>query len=381
MASPISVHVTLSNNKGTWTARGDYIDPLSGRRERPSRTLRLKVAKNTKRKALAMLPQAKEEIEAEVNARYSIVEENPPFEYCVNQWLEAKSKTVKANTIAAYRGYAEARIIPMLGRIRTKDIQYAHLQRYVDDLAKDLKVKSLKKHMVVISGALDDAERDGIITSNPAKLVKMPREAEKFVGTSFDENEAKAALKAAEEEGEPIHTVVILGMLYGLRRSEMCGLRWKDIDFEKGYIHICNTVVKGKSGYVEEEITKTQKSDRYLPLISLTVPHFEELLHKQLSIGSRCDKVCQMPDDSPVLPDYITRYWKKFLKAHGLPEIRVHDMRHTAASLLAAHSATPQQAQEFLGHENISTTMDIYTHCLDESKKKTADIMTEIYFS
>ena len=69
MASPISVRVTLSNNKGTWTARGDYIDPISGRRERPSRTLRLKVAKNTKRKALAMLPQAKEEIEAEVNAR------------------------------------------------------------------------------------------------------------------------------------------------------------------------------------------------------------------------------------------------------------------------------------------------------------------------
>lgn len=73
----------------------------------------------------------------------------------------------------------------MLGHIKTKDIQYAHLQRYIDDLAGDLKVKSLKKHLVVINGALDDAERSGIISSNSARLVQMPREAEKFVGNTL----------------------------------------------------------------------------------------------------------------------------------------------------------------------------------------------------
>ena len=88
-----------------------------------------------------------------------------------------------------------------------------------------------------------------------------------------------------------------------------------------------------------------------------------------------------MSDGSPVLPDYMTHKYKEFLATHNLPDIRVHDMRHTAASLLAAHDATPQQAQEFLGHENISTTLDIYTHCLDESKRKTADIMDKIYLS
>lgn len=379
MTSPITVRVTLYNHKGTWTARGDYKDPVSGRRKRPSRTLSLKVANNTKRKALAMLPEIKAQMERELNA--DVVSDDPTFAESVNRWLEAKSKTVKENTMVAYKGYAEKHIIPMLGHIKTKNIQYVHLQRYIDNLAGELKVKSLKKHLVVINGALEDAERSGIITSNPAKLVQMPREAEKFVGTSFDENEARAALKAAEKEGEPMYTIVILGMIYGLRRSEMCGLRWKDIDFDKGYMHICNTVVKGESGYIEEEATKTEKSDRYLPLVNLTVPHFQDLLQKQLSSGSRCDKVCQLPDGSPALPDYITHNWKKFLQANGLPEIRVHDMRHTAASLLAAHSATPQQAQEFLGHENISTTLDIYTHCLDESKRKTADIMNEIYLS
>lgn len=272
---------------------------------------------------------------------------------------------------------ARRQIYLAFGHIKTNDIQYAHLQRYIDDLAGDLKVKSLKKHLVVINGALEDAERSGIISSNPARLVQMPREAEKFVGNTL----AKEALSAAQEEGEPMYAIVILGMVYGLRRSEMCGLRWKDIDFENGYIHVCNTVVKGKSGHIEEESTKTEKSNRYLPLIGFTIPYFRDLLQQQISSGSKCDKVCQLSDGSPVLPDYITHKYKEFLAAHNLPDIRVHDMRHTAASLLAAHDATPQQAQEFLGHENISTTLDIYTHCLDESKRKTADIMDKIYLS
>ncbi len=276
---------------------------------------------------------------------------------------------------------ARRQIYLAFGHIKTKDIQYAHLQRYIDDLAGDLKVKSLKKHLVVINGALEDAERSGIISSNPARLVQMPREAEKFVGNTLNEEEAKEALSAAQEEGEPMYAIVILGMVYGLRRSEMCGLRWKDIDFENGYIHVCNTVVKGKSGHIEEESTKTEKSNRYLPLIGFTIPYFRDLLQQQISSGSKCDKVCQLSDGSPVLPDYITHKYKEFLAAHSLPDIRVHDMRHTAASLLAAHDATPQQAQEFLGHESISTTLDIYTHCLDESKRKTADIMDKIYLS
>lgn len=276
---------------------------------------------------------------------------------------------------------ARRQIYLAFGHIKTNDIQYAHLQRYIDDLAGDLKVKSLKKHLVVINGALDDAERSGIISSNPARLVQMPREAEKFVGNTLNEEEAKEALSAAQEAGEPMYAIVILGMVYGLRRSEMCGLRWKDIDFENGYIHVCNTVVKGKSGHIEEESTKTEKSNRYLPLIGFTIPYFRDLLQQQISSGSKCDKVCQLSDGSPVLPDYMTHKYKEFLAAHSLPDIRVHDMRHTAASLLAAHDATPQQAQEFLGHESISTTLDIYTHCLDESKRKTADIMDKIYLS
>lgn len=320
MTSPIKVNVTLYNHDGTWSARGDYKDPITGRRVRKSKTLRLKVANSTKRKAAAMLPEVKAQWEAELNS--NVVSDDPTFAESVERWLEAKSKSVKENTMVAYTGYANKHIIPMLGHIKTKDIQYAHLQRYIDDLAGDLKVKSLKKHLVVINGALEDAERSGIISSNPARLVQMPRESEKFVGNTLNEEEAKEALSAAQEEGEPMYAIVILGMVYGLRRSEMCGLRWKDIDFENGYIHVCNTVVKGKSGHIEEESTKTEKSNRYLPLIGFTIPYFRDLLQQQISSGSKCDKVCQLSDGSPVLPDYMTHKYKEFLAAHNLPDIR-----------------------------------------------------------
>ena len=381
MASPISVRVTLSNNKGTWTARGDYIDPISGRRERPSRTLRLKVAKNTKRKALAMLPQAKEEIEAEVNARYSIVEENPPFEYCVNQWLEAKSKTVKENSMQGYRSYAKNHIIPMLGNNRIKNITYDKLQWYCDTMADSLKPETIGKHFTLISGVLDDAIRDGIISSNPATLVKMPRAKDKFKGSTLTVEQAKKLLSAAEAAGEPIYTAILLSMVYGLRRSEVCGLRWQDIDFDNGAMHICNTVVKGDMKYIEEERTKTKKSDRVIALVDFTVPHLKTLKDEQLAAGLTLDKVCRWSNGDDIKHDYISKKFNKLLKANNLPSIRYHDLRHTAASLLIASGATPQQTQEFLGHETVSTTMNIYAHCLNEAKIETANLMNKIYFS
>lgn len=127
LTSPIKVNVTLYNHDGTWSARGDYKDPITGRRVRKSKTLRLKVANSTKRKAVAMLPEIKAQWEAELNS--NVVSDDPTFAESVERWLEAKSKTVKENTMVAYTGYANKHIIPMLGHIKTKDIQYAHLQR------------------------------------------------------------------------------------------------------------------------------------------------------------------------------------------------------------------------------------------------------------
>ena len=161
-------------------------------------------------------------------------------------------------------------------------------------------------------------------------------------------------------------------MVYGLRRSEVCRLRWQDIDFDNGAMHICNTVVKGDMKYIEEERTKTKKSDRVIALVDFTVPHLKALKDEQLAAGLTLGKVCRWPNGDDIKHDYISKKFGKLLKENGLPPIRYHDLRHTAASLLIASGATPQQTQEFLGHETVSTTMNIYAHCLNEAKIETA---------
>lgn len=146
-------------------------------------------------------------------------------------------------------------------------------------------------------------------------------------------------------------------------------------------MHICNTVVKSDAGYIEEERTKTAKSDRVIALIDFTVPYLTGLKNSQLGNGLNLDKVCRWPNGDSVKHDYISHKFIKMLKSNNLPKIRFHDLRHTAATLLISSGATPQQAQEFLGHESITTTMNIYNHCLNESKLKTANLLNLLYFA
>lgn len=380
MASPIEVKVSLWKNNNIWSARGDYIDPITGIRKRPSKSLELKASEHTKRKALAMLPRIKAQWENEL-AQEVVVNYNPLFKDSVMKWLDTKSKTVKDNSMSGYRSYAKNHIIPVLGKFKTKDITYRRLQWYCDTMAETLKPETIRKHFALINGVLSDAMRDGIITSNPAKLVVLPRTKAKFRGTALNAAQAKRLLGVAMADGEPMASVIMLAVVYGLRRSEICGLRWCDIDFDANTMHICNTVVKSDNGYIEEECTKTAKSDRVIALIDFTVPYLKGLKDSQCNNGLMLSKVCRWPNGDSVKHDYISHKFIKMLKANDLPKIRFHDLRHTAATLLISSGATPQQAQEFLGHESITTTMNIYNHCLNESKLKTSNLLNLLYFS
>ena len=207
----------------------------------------------------------------------------------------------------------------------------------------------------------------------------MPREKEKFHGKALTGEQAKAFIKAAEGAGEPAYTVIILAMIYGLRRSEICGLRWQDIDLESKTLHVCNTRVRTRDYCIEEERTKTARSDRVIALMEFTIPHFKSLKDQQAAAGLKTDKVCCHADGRDVSPEYVSRIVPKLSKSCGLPRVGAHDMRRTAASLLIAKGATAQQAQEFLGHEDITTTMNIYTRCFNETKRHTSEIMNSIY--
>lgn len=374
MASHKTVKGKLYDDNGTWTVRARVFDPATGTVIQRSKSTGFKVRDSTKRKA----EQAMREIVAgwEQEANTAPVKSDPLFSEYVQKWIEKKSVSLRENTVKSYRDYADTHILPAFGGMKVRQMTLKHLQVYYKDKLEYLSVNSLKKHHVVISGALLDAVRDGIIPVNFADYVEFPK-AEKFEGKAYSAEQVAALLDAVAREGEPIRAAVTLAVCYGLRREEICGLRWKDVDFEAGKLYVRNTVTQNGTLRIEAERTKTDKSRRTIDLIASTIPYLEQLKQLQQRQGLVLDKVCVWLDGRTVRPDYITSKTRRVMKAHGLEHVRVHDLRHTAASLLATR-ATPKQVQDFLGHEDISTTMNIYTHLLDEDRKATSGIMNDI---
>lgn len=375
MASPQkTVRGTLANDRGTWVVRGRVYDPTTGKTHQRLKTTGFKVKNCTKRKAEKAMRAIVAAWEQEASA--TLMSYDPVLAEYIQKWIEKKSFSLKATSVKSYQDYADIHILPMLGHIKVRQMTLKDLQRYYAEKITVLSVNSLRKHHCVISGALLDAVRDGIIPTNFADYVEFPR-AERFEGKVYTVKQVADLMEAAEAEGEPIHAAVLLAVCYGLRRSEICGLRWSDIDFDSGKLYVRNTVVQNGTLRIEAERTKTAKSRRTIDLIASTVPYLIQLKQTQKQNGIQLDKVCVRPNGKEVRPDYITYTTRKIMEKYGLEYIRLHDLRHTAGTLLSTR-ATMKQVQEFLGHEDISTTANIYVHLLDEDRKVISEIMDDI---
>ena len=157
----------------------------------------------------------------------------------------------------------------------------------------------------------------------------------------------------------------------------MVGLRCQDIDFDSKSLTVSNTVVRVSGQIIKAETTKTRKSHRKIALIESTIPYLLGLKEHQKSLGLQLDKVCRWDDGRDLDPDFISHKASKLMERCGLPHIRYHDLRHAAATLLATR-ATPEQLRHFLGHENVTTTLGIYIHLLDQDRIETSRIMDDL---
>ena len=220
------------------------------------------------------------------------------------------------------------------------------------------------------------------ISYNPIDGLTLPKQSkqEKFKGTAYTVDQAKKLL-AVIEGNELIYPAIILGLCYGLRKSKVLGLRWCDIDFDTNDMRIRNTVVRMKTP-IEHEMTKSAASKRTLKLVPGTKNYLQQLHKEQMDRAllfrkeyKTTNHVCVWPDGRPFSPNLISSRFKMLLNRHDFPIIRFHDLRHTAGSLLISQGMSIKQVQEFLGHEQASTTLDIYTHIDNQAKIETANAM------
>ena len=335
-------------------------------------------AKGGKRKAEQKLRQILSQFERDSDLSHS----DMLFSEWLVKWLDIKKLQVRPITLHGYQSHIKTNISPYFDsrKIKLKSITAQDIQDYyIAKLTDGLSPNSIKHHHIVINGALKEAVRKRHIRFNPAQYITLPKQ-QPYESKAYTAEQAAQLLSVLDDE--PLKPTVILGLYYGLRRSEVCGLRWQDIDFQAGTMQICNTVVRCTKT-IEQEQTKSKASKRKMVLIPATVPYLQKLHSRYLSNlqADPIGHVCVDSSGKPFAPDYITKGFQKLLKRHNLPRIRFHELRHTAGSILLDNGMNLKQIQEYLGHGDISTTANIYAHLTIEGKRQSAQVMDKVFSS
>ena len=263
------------------------------------------------------------------------------FSDAVRRWLEDVRHRVDEVTYQGYEVQARAHILPYFDdlQIRLCDVDGVTLQTYINVKAKfgrsdghgGLSAVSLRQHKNVLNQTLKLAQRDGLIQTNPADLVVMPHAAQ-FTGTFYTEAQMRDLLTAVKNER--LYPIIYVTALYGLRRSEVLGLKWDSINFAMQTLTIRYTVAR-VTKVVEKNKTKNASSFRSFPLTDDAVRLFKILLQQEQYYRNHFGKdyidndyVFTWEDGHPYSPDYVSHTFHKLLKKYDLPHIRFHDLRH-----------------------------------------------------
>lgn len=312
------------------------------------------------------------------------------------EWLEMMKQCVEETTMASYTCSVKKRIVPYFLEKRYTLTEIEENPKYIQDYYQSELDKGLSANTVIhrhanIRKALQYAFQIGLIKSNPADRVERPKK-NKFVASYYNKEELDTLFKVSK--GDPMELAIILAAFYGLRRSEVIGLKWSAIDFERKTITIKYTVTEvnlndGRGNVlIEKERTKSKTSRRTLPLVK----PFEDLLikmYREQKQNRRLCGDCYCTDyldfiyvneiGERIKPGYLTQHFPLLLKKYNLRKIRFHDLRHSCASLLYANGVSLKQIQEWLGHSDISTTSNIYTHLDYSSKVSSANAILSVF--
>ena len=314
------------------------------------------------------------------------------FSAYMDKWLNSVRSTIATATYQSYANMLRARIIPYFEPrgIAVMDLTPQDIEDFYQKvLADGCTTNTVIHYHAIIRKALQSAVRKDILSKNPADKVDRPKK-NVYHGTFYSEEEMLVLFDAVE--GDPLELCVKIAAYYGLRRSEVLGLRWSAIDLEHKTISISHKVIEaevdGKFVPVAENVLKTKSNFRTLPLI----PAVEKLIlaekekqemYRRLFRKSYCrdylEYICVDQCGRLLRPNYVTEHFSWLIQKYGLKKIRFHDLRHTCASLLLSNGISMKQIQIWLGHSTFSTTADIYAHLDFSAQKQSAAAMGSMF--
>jgi integrase len=287
----------------------------------------------------------------------------------LERWLnDSVRDTVRQRTFERYESIVRIHLASTLGRIKLKSLTPAHVRGlYRSKLDSGLAPRTVQYIHTTLHKALKQAVNDGLIPRNATEAVKAPRPTKKEVQT-LSPSDARAFLETAR--GDRREALYVLALTSGMREGELLGLKWEDVNLPVGTLSVRRTLSIPQNGYIFEP-PKNQKGRN----IKLTAPAMEALKRhraaqneERLRLGGLWeDQALVFPNQTgkPMHPWVLMSSFKKILKKAGLPEnTRLHDLRHTTATLLLGKGTHPKIVQEILGHATVSITLDTYSHVL-----------------
>ncbi len=286
----------------------------------------------------------------------------------LKQWLKDYCwVNLAPRTVEGYESIVRCHIIPTLGQIPLTQLKPEHLQHiYSEKLAAGLSHRTIRYIHVTLHKALQDAVRLGIMVRNPADAVKPPR-VQRHEMRTMNESDIHIFLEYAKST--PYYVLFYTALFTGMRRSELLAIRWSDVDLILCQLSVTRALHQLQDGSRIFRQPKTAKGRRLISLSPSTAivlrEHREQQEKMRQASGSTLnedDLVFCHVDGSPLLPNSVSHAWAKLACRTGSKGIRLHDARHTHASLMLKQGVHPKIVQERLGHASIQITLDTYSH-------------------
>ena len=363
----------------------NYVD-ANGKRKQPWIPTGLPT-KGNKKRAEQMLMEMRRNFKIPVAAKDGELSADMLFSDYMKAWLEITRSSVATTTYTSYSNTVMKKIVPYFQekKITLGGLQARHIQSYYLHELKTISANTVIKAHAHIHKALKYAVKMDLIPNNPADKVERPKK-NRYIADYYRQDELEQLLEATKDHY--LSLLIQMTVFYGLRRSEVLGLKWDAIDFQRNTITIrhivSNAVADGKRILIREDRAKTKSSLRSLPLIADLREKLLERKAQQEENKKICGNCYNQEYDGYVfvdpmgklyVPDEVSVHFRNLLKQKGLRRIRFHDLRHSCASLLLANGVPMKQIQEWLGHSDMGTTANIYSHLDFNSKINSANVM------
>jgi integrase len=322
----------------------------------------------------------------EVNSDNYVDAGNITVKDYLEKWLANYAKVnVGAKTFERYTGIVQQHLIPALGalklaKLRPLHIQDAYAKSQAEGARKDGRKGALSRQTVlhhhrVLRQALKQAVRWQLVSRNVADAVEPPR-PEFHEIEALDESRTAGLLEAAE--GTRLRIPILLAITTGMRRGEILGMRWQDINLDSGVATVCRSLLETKAGLAFKE-PKSRRGRRNISLPSIAIEMLRA--HRELQVQAKAnmndayldnDLVCGREDGSPWPPSAFTSTFRALLQRRKITGVRFHDLRHSHVSQLLRSGISPKVISERLGHSKVGFTLDVYSHLLPGMQEEAA---------